>query len=245
MAPISKDKYSVILPTYNERRNLPIITWLLNRTFTEQNLDWELIIVDDGSPDGTQIVANQLAKAYSPHVLLKARAGKLGLGTAYVHGLQFVTGNYVIIMDADFSHHPKFISRMIAKQKELSTNGGYDIVTGTRYAGDGGVFGWDLKRKLVSRGANLFADTVLRPGVSDLTGSFRLYKRAVLQKVIESTESKGYTFQMEMMVRAKAMGCTVAEVPISFVDRVYGESKLGGDEIVEYAKGVLTLWMKV
>ncbi|CAD6446545.1 c8619f38-f332-4205-90a8-af1c79e045b6 [Sclerotinia trifoliorum] len=246
MAPkATKDKYSVILPTYNERRNLPIITWLLNRTFTEQGLDWELIIVDDGSPDGTQIVANQLAKAYSPHVLLKARAGKLGLGTAYVHGLQFVTGNYVIIMDADFSHHPKFISQMIAKQKTLPTNGGYDIVTGTRYAGDGGVFGWDLKRKLVSRGANLFADTVLRPGVSDLTGSFRLYKRAVLQKVIESTESKGYTFQMEMMVRAKAMGCTVAEVPISFVDRVYGESKLGGDEIVEYAKGVLNLWMKV
>jgi len=245
MAPIKKDKYSVILPTYNERRNLPIITWLLNRTFTEQKLDWELIIVDDGSPDGTQVVANQLAKAYSPHVFLKARAGKLGLGTAYVHGMQFVTGNYVIIMDADFSHHPKFIAQMIAKQKTLSTNGGYDIVTGTRYSGDGGVFGWDLKRKFVSRGANLFADTVLRPGVSDLTGSFRLYKKQVLQKVIESTESKGYTFQMEMMVRAKAMGCTVAEVPISFVDRVYGESKLGGDEIVEYAKGVLTLWLKV
>jgi len=245
MAPTTKDKYSVILPTYNERRNLPIITWLLNRTFTEQNLDWELIIVDDGSPDGTQIVANQLAKAYSPHVLLKARAGKLGLGTAYVHGLQFVTGNYVIIMDADFSHHPKFISQMIAKQKTLPTNGGYDIVTGTRYAGDGGVYGWDLKRKLVSRGANLFADTVLRPGVSDLTGSFRLYKRAVLQKVIESTESKGYTFQMEMMVRAKAMGCTVAEVPITFVDRLYGDSKLGSQEVAEYAMGVLRLWMKV
>ncbi|KAL2066909.1 hypothetical protein VTL71DRAFT_1333 [Oculimacula yallundae] len=245
MAPITKDKYSVILPTYNERRNLPIITWLLNRTFTEQKLDWELIIVDDGSPDGTQVVANQLAKAYSPHVLLKPRAGKLGLGTAYVHGLQFVTGNYVIIMDADFSHHPKFISQMIAKQKELPTNGGYDIVTGTRYAGDGGVYGWDLKRKLVSRGANLFADTVLRPGVSDLTGSFRLYKKAVLQKAIASTESKGYSFQMELMVRAKAMGCTVAEVPISFVDRVYGESKLGGDEIVNYAKGVFALWMSV
>lgn len=141
---------------------------------------------------------------------------------------------------------------MIAKQKTLSPTSpptygapGYDIVTGTRYAGDGGVFGWDLKRKLVSRGANLFADTVLRPGVSDLTGSFRLYKKKALQKVMESTESKGYTFQMEMMVRAKAMGCTVAEVPISFVDRVYGESKLGGDEIVEYAKGVLNLWLKV
>jgi len=130
---------------------------------------------------------------------------------------------------------------MIQKQKE----GDWDIVTGTRYAGDGGVFGWDLKRKMVSRGANLFADTVLRPGVSDLTGSFRLYKKAVLQEVINRTESKGYTFQMEMMVRAKGMGFRVAEVPISFVDRVYGESKLGGEEIVEYLKGVLSLWVKV
>ena len=241
MAPVKKDLYSVILPTFNERQNLPIITWLLNRTFTAEKLDWQLIIVDDGSPDGTQTVALQLAKAYSPHIILKPRAGKLGLGTAYVHGLQFCSGNFVIIMDADFSHHPKFIPQMIARQKA----GGYDIVTGTRYAGDGGVYGWDLKRKFVSRGANLFADVVLRPGVSDLTGSFRLYKKTVLQKVISSTESKGYTFQMEMMVRAKAMGCSVAEVPISFVDRVYGESKLGGDEIVEYAKGVLNLWLKV
>ncbi|RKF57017.1 Dolichol-phosphate mannosyltransferase subunit 1 [Erysiphe neolycopersici] len=245
MASCTKEKYSVILPTYNERRNLPIITWLLNKTFTEQCLNWELIIVDDGSPDGTQSVAHQLVKVYAPHVILKPRAGKLGLGTAYVYGLNFATGNFVIIMDADFSHHPKFILQMISKQKSMSSNGGYDIVTGTRYAGNGGVYGWDLKRKLVSRGANLFADTVLRPGVTDLTGSFRLYKKSILQKVIESTESKGYTFQMEMMVRAKAMGCTVAEVPITFVDRLYGESKLGGDEIVEYAKGVLGLWMKV
>lgn len=187
-------------------------------------------------------MAKQLQNVYSTkRVLLKPRAGKLGLGTAYVHGLQFATGNFVIIMDADFSHHPKFIAEMVKVQKEKN----YDIVTGTRYAGNGGVYGWDLKRKFVSRGANLFADTLLRPGVSDLTGSFRLYKREVLQKVITSTESKGYTFQMEMMVRAKAMGFSVAEVPISFVDRLYGESKLGGDEIVEYAKGVLNLWLKV
>jgi dolichol-phosphate mannosyltransferase len=144
-------------------------------------------------------------------------------------------------MDADFSHHPKFLPIMIAKQKEAN----YDIVTGTRYAGNGGVFGWDLKRKLVSRGANLVADTILQPGVSDLTGSFRLYKKSVLQQVISKTESKGYSFQMEMMVRAKAMGFKVAEVPISFVDRVYGESKLGGEEIVEYLKGVGRLWLKV
>ncbi|KAM0703579.1 hypothetical protein Q7P35_009518 [Cladosporium inversicolor] len=238
----TRNKYSVLLPTYNERRNLPIIIWLLEQTFEANNLDWEVIIVDDGSPDGTQEIAKQLITAIGPqHVKLHPRAGKLGLGTAYVHGLQFATGNYVIIMDADFSHHPKFLPQMIALQKE----GNFDIVTGTRYAGNGGVFGWDLKRKFVSRGANLFADTVLRPGVSDLTGSFRLYKKEVLQAVIARTESKGYTFQMEMMVRAKGMGFSVAEVPITFVDRLYGESKLGGDEIVEYAKGVLNLWVKV
>ena len=208
------------------------------------NLDWELIIIDDASPDGTQEIAQQLIKAYSPErIQLKPRAGKLGLGTAYVHGLQYVTGNFVIIMDADFSHHPKFIPRMIKKQSENGAD--YDIVTGTRYAGDGGVYGWDLKRKFVSRGANLFADTLLRPGVSDLTGSFRLYKKAVLQEVIRKTESKGYSFQMEMMVRAKAMGFKVAEVPISFVDRLYGDSKIGSNEITAYAKSVLSLWVKV
>ena len=210
--------------------------------FTENKLDWEVIIVDDASPDGTLEVAKQLQKLYTPqHIILKPRAGKLGLGTAYVHGLKHATGNFVVIMDADFSHHPKFIARMIETQKTAD----YDIVTGTRYAGDGGVYGWNLKRKIISRGANLFADTALRPGVSDLTGSFRLYKRAVLQDVIAVTESKGYTFQMELIVRARRMGYRIAEVPISFVDRVYGESKLGQEEIVEYAKGVLTLCLKV
>ncbi|KAL9100770.1 MAG: hypothetical protein Q9163_003887 [Psora crenata] len=238
----SKPKYSVILPTYNERTNLPVLVWLLQRMFSENSLDWEVIIVDDASPDGTLQIAQQLQNLYSAgRIVLKPRSGKLGLGTAYVHGLKYVTGDFVIIMDADFSHHPKFLPQMIEKQKE----GDFDIVTGTRYASSGGVYGWDLKRKMISRGANLFADTVLRPGVSDLTGSFRLYKREVLENVISSTKSKGYSFQMELMVRAKGMGYRVAEVPISFVDRVYGESKLGQDEIVEYVKGVLNLWLSV
>jgi len=183
-------------------------------------------------------VAKQLVKVYAPHVQLQTRTGKLGLGTAYVHGLQFARGNYIIIMDADFSHHPKFIPQMIARQRA----GNYDIVTGTRYAGDGGVYGWDLKRKLTSKGANIFADTVLRPGVSDLTGSFRLYKRNVLEQLFASTEIRGFTMQMALAVTAKSKGFSIAEVPISFVDRVYGDSKLGGEEIVEYAKGVLQLW---
>lgn len=237
----TKDTYSVILPTFNERQNLPIITWLLQRTFTENNIDWELIIVDDGSPDGTQDVAAQLVKAYAPHVQLQTRTGKLGLGTAYVHGLQFAKGNHIIIMDADFSHHPKFIPQMIALQRAHD----YDIVTGTRYAPGGGVFGWDLRRKLTSKGANIFADTVLRPGVSDLTGSFRLYKRPVLEKLFETTNERGFSMQMALAVTAKAMGYTIGEVPITFVDRVYGDSKLGASEVVEYAKGVISLWARV
>ncbi|KAK9475288.1 dolichol-phosphate mannosyltransferase-like protein [Dipodascopsis tothii] len=240
MAPA--DKYSVILPTYNERKNLPIITWLLAETFTKSKLDWELVIVDDASPDGTQEVAAELVELYgADRILLKPRSGKLGLGTAYVHGLQFVTGNFVIIMDADFSHHPKFIPEFI----ELQKKGDYDIVTGTRYKGNGGVYGWDLKRKLISRGANFLATVVLQPGVSDLTGSFRLYRKEVLAKIISVTKSKGYVFQMEMMARAKSLGFTVGEVPITFVDRLYGDSKLGGDEIVSYAKGVYGLWTSI
>lgn len=235
------NKYSVILPTYNERKNLPIIVYLLAKTFDSNNLDWEVVIVDDGSPDGTQDIAKQLIKVYGKRVVLKPRAGKLGLGTAYVHGLQYATGNFVIIMDADFSHHPSAIPEFIAKQKEKD----YDIVTGTRYAGDGGVYGWDLKRKLVSRGANFLARVVLRPNISDVTGSFRLYKKPVLEKIIAMTQSKGYVFQMEMIVRARAMGYKIAEVPISFVDRLYGDSKLGGDEIVQYAKGVWGLFTSI
>ncbi|KAF0524600.1 Dolichol-phosphate mannosyltransferase [Gigaspora margarita] len=237
-----EDKYSVILPTYNERGNLPVIIWLLAKTFKEHDLDWEVIIVDDASPDGTQDIAKQLATVYGlEHIVLKPRAGKLGLGTAYVHGLQFVTGNFVIIMDADFSHHPKFIPEFIRLQK--SNN--YDIVTGTRYAGNGGVHGWNLKRKIISRGANFLASTLLRPGVTDLTGSFRLYKKEVLEKIMTVVISKGYVFQMEMMVRARQFGYTIGEVPITFVDRVYGESKMGANEIVQFAKGVLQLFISV
>lgn len=236
------NKYSVILPTYNERQNLPILVYLLAKSFNKDNLDWEVVIVDDNSPDGTQEIALKLVDIFGPeHIQLRARAGKLGLGTAYVHGLQFVTGNFVIIMDADFSHHPEAIPEFIA----LQAKGDYDIVTGTRYDGDGGVFGWDLKRKLVSRGANFLADFFLRPKISDLTGSYRLYKKEVLSKVIEETKSKGYVFQMEMIVRARVLGYKIGEVPISFVDRLYGDSKLGGSEIVQYLKGIWNLFTDV
>ncbi|XP_025254127.1 dolichol-phosphate mannosyltransferase subunit 1 isoform X4 [Theropithecus gelada] len=211
-----RDKYSVLLPTYNERENLPLIVWLLVKSFSESGINYEIIIIDDGSPDGTRDVAEQLEKIYgSDRILLKPREKKLGLGTAYIHGMKHATGNYVIIMDADLSHHPKFIPEFIRKQKE----GNFDIVSGTRYKGNGGVYGWDLKRKII-----------------------RLYRKEVLEKLMEKCVSKGYVFQMEMIVRARQLNYTIGEVPISFVDRVYGESKLGGNEIVSFLKGLLTLF---
>lgn len=122
----------------------------------------------------------------------------------------------------------------------------YDLVSGTRYQGEeAGVYGWDLKRKVISRGANLLTQILLRPNASDLTGSFRLYKKSVLQTLVESCVSKGYVFQMEMIVRARQHGFSIGEVPITFVDRVYGESKLGGNEIVQFAKGLLYLFYAV
>uniref|UniRef100_A0A4W3J1A9 Dolichol-phosphate mannosyltransferase subunit 1 n=1 Tax=Callorhinchus milii TaxID=7868 RepID=A0A4W3J1A9_CALMI len=207
--------------------------------FISSGIDYEIIVIDDGSPDGTLDVAKQLEQIYgSDKILLRPREKKLGLGTAYIHGMQHATGNFILIMDADLSHHPKFIPEFIRKQKE----GNYDLVSGTRYRGDGGVYGWDLRRKLISRGANFVTQVLLRPGVSDLTGSFRLYRKEVLQKLVERCVSKGYVFQMEMIVRARQLNYTIAEVPITFVDRMYGVSKLGGNEIVSFLKGLLYLF---
>jgi len=232
-------KISVLLPTYNERENLPIIVWLLVKYFTEASLTFEIIVIDDGSPDGTLDVAKELQKIYGENrIVLRPRAKKLGLGTAYIHGVKHARGEFVVIMDADLSHHPKFIPEMLKTQEE----GNYDLVSGTRYAMGGGVFGWDFMRKLISRTANYIAQVLLRPGASDLTGSFRLYKKDVLEKLVNSCVSKGYVFQMEMIVRARQQSLTVGEVPITFVDRVYGESKLGGNEIFGYLKGLLYLF---
>merc|ERR1712106_661497 len=233
------NKYSVLLPTYNERENLPIIVWLLVKYFTEEDIDYGIIVIDDGSPDGTLEVGKQLEKIYgSDKIVLRPRAKKLGLGTAYIHGIKHARGDFVIIMDADFSHHPKFIPEMVKLQQAQDL----DMVTGTRYVGTGGVYGWDLKRKAVSRGANLLTQILLRPGVSDLTGSFRLYKKEVLQTLVDACVSKGYVFQMEMIVRARQNNFTIGEVPITFVDRFYGESKLGVSEIKGFVKGLLYLF---
>lgn len=227
---------SIILPTYNERENLPITVWLIHEHLKKCNVDFEIIIVEDGSPDGTLQVAQRLEGIFDNIVILN-RGKKLGLGTAYKAGLELATGDYIVLMDADLSHHPKFIPKFLKKALDHD----YDIVTGTRYAGDGGVSGWDWKRKFVSSGANVFTQVALGASVSDLTGSFRLYKKPVLRKLISQSRSKGYAFQMEVIVMAEQLGYKIGEVPISFVDRLYGQSKMGVEEIARFVFGVLDL----
>jgi dolichol-phosphate mannosyltransferase len=258
--------YSVLLPTFNEAENLPLIVGLLERTFVAAGLGerFQVVVVEDSSPDGTFEVALELQRALGGgRVVEKAergsaaapesrgasgkldilkRRGKEGLGTAYIEGLALCRGDFVVLMDADLSHHPKFIPQMIA----LQARDNLDVVSGTRYRAGGGVHGWDLKRKLISRVANFLATTMLNPRASDLTGSFRLYRKSVLQAVMPRVKSRGYVFQMEVIVRCRQIpGLTIGEVPITFVDRVYGESKMGASEITQYIKGLWNLFLEV
>ena len=234
--------YSIILPTYNERDNLPLITQFLHDAFAESGLRYEIVVVDDSSPDGTLEVARSLQKIFGEERFrIVSRPGKLGLGSAYSAGLRASSGGRIVLMDADMSHHPKHIAEMIAVM-----DGGkkVDIVSGTRYRRGGGVAGWDTWWKLTSCGANFLATFLLSTGgASDLTGSFRLYERSAIEMILPRVESKGYAFQMEILVRAHKAGMKIGEVPIVFVDRIYGESKLGANEIIMYLKGLLHLFL--
>jgi len=231
--------YSIILPTYNERENLPIIFYLIQKYMTKSKLEYEVVIVDDSSPDGTYDVAKSIQTSFGEKVVtIVSRKGKLGLGTAYSAGLQHAKGQRIVLMDADMSHHPQVIPEMV----QTMTATACDIVTGSRYRPGGGVYGWDTRRKLTSRTANFLADFLLHPGVSDLTGSFRLYERAALELILPQVISTGYAFQMEIMIRANQAKLQITEVPIIFVDRMYGESKLGTHEILMYLKGLITLF---
>jgi dolichol-phosphate mannosyltransferase len=225
--------YSVLLPTYNEIGNISIIIPMIIQYAEKGKYAIEIVVVDDSSPDGTGKAVEKLQSKYSCIKML-TRKEKMGLGSAYMDGLKLCSGKFVFLMDADFSHHPRYMAEFILKQEKT----GADIVTGTRYAYNGGVCGWNAYRILTSKIGNFIAHFLLKPEASDLTGSFRLYKKDVLEKIMPLMKTRGYVFQMEAIVRAQYMGCKIEEVPIIFVDRVYGESKLGTNEIVQYLKGV-------
>ncbi|HXU68390.1 MAG TPA: polyprenol monophosphomannose synthase [Polyangia bacterium] len=217
----------VIVPTYNERDNLPQIVAAVHEHLPEA----DLLVVDDNSPDGTGAVADGIAaKDAKVHVL--HRPGKQGLGTAYVAGFKWALGKdyqFLFEMDCDFSHDPKYLPTMLARARA-----GADLVLGSRYVDGGGTVNWGPMRKLISRGGSLYARTILGIGVRDLTGGFKCFRRATLEALdLDSVSAQGYGFQIEMTYRAVKHGFRVEEVPIIFVDRRVGQSKMSKKIFVE------------
>ncbi len=210
----------VIIPTYNERDNLPrLVPMVLEK---DERLD--VLIIDDASPDGTGDVADALARQ-SPRVHVIHRAGKLGLGTAYLEGFRWgLERGYDLLfeMDADFSHDPAHLPEFIEAAKE------YDLVLGSRYLhGRVTVINWPIGRLLLSYFANVYARIVTGLPVADATGGYKCFRRKVLEAIdLKRVESEGYAFQIEMSLRAWRKGFRIGEIPIVFVDRTLGQSKM-------------------
>src|SRR5512139_198752 len=216
----------VIVPTYNERENIDIL--LEDLLSLPVNLN--VIDVDDNSPDGTGEVADAWAARYPDRVQVVHRAGKLGLGTAYIAGFQraFESGfDRIMTMDADFSHHPRYIPAMLDLSRER------DLVIGSRYVPGGGTLNCTWKRRMLSQMANGIAKTMLGLQAKDCTAGFRCYRREVLQAIdLDNIRSNGYSFLIEMIFYVQRRDFSVGEVPIIFEDRRRGTSKISQSEVL-------------
>jgi dolichol-phosphate mannosyltransferase len=210
----------LITPTYNEAENLPRLVEAVRLALPEA----DLLVVDDNSPDGTGQLANVLAEA-DPHLYVMHRPGKLGLGTAYVdafrHGLAEGYERF-FEMDADLSHDVRYLVEF-----ERALDAGYDVVIGSRNIPGGGIEGWGFGRNFVSKGGSLYARTILGLPIKDLTSGYKAFSRRALEAIdLAKVHSNGYSFQIEMTYRAVRRGMRVKEVPIVFVDRRAGRSKM-------------------
>ncbi|MBC7462583.1 MAG: polyprenol monophosphomannose synthase [Thermoleophilia bacterium] len=219
------------LPTYNELENLERMIRALAIERTTHGLDrMTVLVIDDGSPDGTGAVADRLA-AELEWVQVLHRTAKEGLGRAYLAGFQVALdagAELIMEMDCDFSHNPRDVHRLIAASTQA------DLVLGSRGVTGGGVTGWPLSRRIISRGGSFYARTILGLRVRDLTGGFKLFHRRVLEAIdFDRVEAAGYTFQIELTYRARQLGFSVLEVPIIFIDREFGESKMTGSIVTE------------
>ncbi len=214
----------LIMPTYNERANIDGIVRAAAAQLAQAAPGvHRILIVDDDSPDGTGDLADLLAAELDAVEVLH-RPGKSGLGHAYLAGFAHALGagaEMVIEMDADFSHDPRYLPQLLDAAQDA------DLVLGSRYVAGGGVRDWGLVRRLISRGGGLYARLVLRVGVRDLTGGFKCIRRSVLEAIdLPSVRAEGYVFQIEVTYRALIAGFTVREIPIVFVDRTAGKSKM-------------------
>lgn len=227
----------VIIPTYNERENISAI---LKAVF-ELPGDFHVLIVDDGSPDQTAQLVLSLMHTYPGRLFLEERKGKLGLGTAYIHGFRWALEkgyDYIFEMDADFSHNPTDLPRLY----EACASGGAAVAVGSRYVKGGGVVNWPLLRILLSRGASLYTRLLTQMPVKDPTAGFVCYAARVLKEMnLNAIRFVGYAFQIEMKYAAWKLGFTIQEVPITFQDRTLGTSKMNKGIIKEGVIGVLRL----
>jgi dolichol-phosphate mannosyltransferase len=227
----------VIIPTFNERENIEKVL----RAIFDLQQEFHVLVVDDSSPDGTADYVRQLQTEFADTLFLEERKGKLGLGTAYIHGFKWGLKrgyNYLFEMDADFSHSPNDLPRLY----KACADGGADLAIGSRYVRGGGVRNWPSNRIALSKGASYYTRMILWMPVWDPTAGFMCYKRKVLETInLDEVHFIGYAFQIEMKFAAWKLGFILKEVPIQFEDRRYGESKMSKGIVKEGILGVLKL----
>ena len=232
------DNKLVIIPTYNEKENVAaIITAVMNLP-----LSFHVLIIDDGSPDGTATIVKDLMQTtYNGRLHIIERAGKLGLGTAYITGFKWAIEHkydYIFEMDADFSHNPDDLLKLY----DACANQGADVAIGSRYVSGVNVVNWPMGRVLMSYFASKYVRFVLGVDIHDTTAGFKCYRREVLETIeLDKIRFKGYAFQIEMKYTAYKCGFTIKEVPIIFINRVLGTSKMSGGIFSEALLGVIKL----
>lgn len=230
----------VIIPTYNEKENIEAIT----RTVFNLPKEFDILVIDDGSPDGTASIVKRLQTEFPERLHLVERAGKLGLGTAYIAGFKWALGRsyeYVYEMDADFSHNPNDLLRLY----EACVNQGADLAVGSRYCSGVNVVNWPMGRVLMSYFASRYVRFITGMKVHDSTAGFVCYRRAVLETIdLDNIRFKGYAFQVEMKYTAHCLKFNIKEVSIIFVNRMLGTSKMSSGIFAEGVIGVITMRLR-
>lgn len=229
-------KKIVLIPTYNEKENISQIV----HAVLGLSSDYHILIIDDNSPDGTASIVHALQSKFQDRLFLESRTGKLGLGTAYIHGFKWALSNsydYIFEMDADFSHNPSDLDRLL-EACEL----GADVSVGSRYVKGGETENWPLDRKLYSLGGSAYTRLITCMPIKDPTAGFVCYKNKVLAEInLDTIKFIGYAFQIEMKFASWKLGFKIKEVPITFVDRKIGVSKMSKGIIKEAILGVLSM----
>jgi len=231
------NKVAIILPTYNEKKNIAQLVPQIINIFRDHQIAGSLIIVDDNSPDGTAVEVTRLANKYPGKISLLKRSQKMGLGSAYLAGFEqalATQADYILEMDADLSHSPADIPKLLAAAHDNN------LVLGSRYVSGGQISNWSLLRKIISRGGTLYAKTILGLPIHDLTSGFKCFSAKVLKKLdLSSIKSDGYSFQIELTYRTHQAGFEIKEVPITFTDRQVGQSKFSKQI---FGEAILMVW---